>query len=66
MATGQAGAVQVLAELQGVPAGGVLTAGAPSALRQATILHNFRLAWQGKVGGGRGLGVVKRGGGARG
>ena len=58
VAKGPAGAVQRLAELQGVPAGSVLTEGAPSALHQAAVLHSFR--WVhcrrvcGEAGGGGG------------
>ena len=63
VAKGPAGAVQRLAELQGVPAGSVLTEGAPSALHQAAVLHSFR--WVhcrrvcgeagGEAGGGEGF-----------
>ena len=64
VAKGPAGAVQRLAELQGVPAGSVLTEGAPSALHQAAVLHSFRWvhcrrvcgeAGGGEAGGGEGF-----------
>lgn len=42
VATGPAGGVQGVAEVQGVPAGCVQPEGAPPALHQAALLHSFR------------------------